>query len=91
MVFVIPESLPSHDKYEFRFAADGPVYTLPSKEDLTIGDAELLEAGSVEKLVTFFPAEVRDQIRGLLPHQVEALIADWVGASLGKSEASSES
>lgn len=89
MVFVIPESLSDHARYEFRFAADGPVYELPSKDDLTIGDAELLEAGSVEKLVTFFPAEVREKIRSLRPHQVEALITDWVGTSLGKSEASS--
>jgi hypothetical protein len=91
MAFIVPESLPDHELYEFRFAADGPVYTLPSKDDLTIGDAELLEAGSVEKLVGFFPAEVREKIRSLRPNQVEALIADWVGTSLGKSAASSES
>lgn len=91
MVFIVPESASEHALYEFRFSADGPVYTLPSKDDLTIGDAELLEAGSVEKLVDFFPAEVREEIRSLRPNQVEALITDWVGTNLGKSVASSES
>lgn len=91
MTFIIPAPEVEHPKYEFRFKPGGKTYYLPAREDLTLGEVALLESGSVEKLVEFFPENVRDKIRRLRPVQVEALIRDWLGDDLGKSEESSDS